>query len=186
MADQMNHRDCLYWEFPAQLSEDHIDHMLLGSESWPQQAGKIGVDQETATNVRQVQTQHMSEYHPLSLTMYALGIKANQQCWQYSISGPAQSELLTYAEGGDRYDAHVDTMRLSDQMVRKLTVILMLNDQYEGGRFYFQTDLHHRQHILTKTGTVLVFPSHIMHGVEPITQGTRRSVVSWLSGPDFK
>ena len=95
-------------------------------------------------------------------------------------------ELLKYVEGGDRYDAHVDTARLGDNLVRKLTVILMLNDDYEGGKFYFQQDLHHRQFITKVAGKVLVFPSHIMHGVEPLELGVRHSVVAWISGPDFK
>jgi len=179
-------QDYLYWEFPAQVSQYLIDQLMTEAHTWPSESGRVGDQQVEAHNIRQVQTRAMSEYHPISLIMYALGIKANQRCWQYDITGPAQSELLTYGAGGDRYDAHVDTARLSDHWVRKLTVILMLNDQYEGGRFYFQTDLHHRQHITTKTGTVLVFPSHQMHGVEPLQSGTRHSVVSWLSGPDFK
>jgi PKHD-type hydroxylase len=178
--------DYLYWEFPTIVPSVQIEQLLTEAKTWPIESGKIGEQQEQAHNIRQVQTQRMSEYHSVGLIMYALGIKANQRCWQYDVAGPAQCELLTYGEGGDKYDAHVDTGRLADNLVRKLTVILMLNDQYEGGRFYFQTDLHHRQYIENKTGTILVFPSHQMHGVEPIEKGTRHSVVSWLSGPDFK
>ena len=58
--------------------------------------------------------------------------------------------------------------------------------EYEGGRFYLQQDLHHRLYINTEAGKVLVFPSHVMHGVEPLELGVRHSVVAWISGPDFK
>jgi PKHD-type hydroxylase len=179
-------QDYLYWEFPAQISKDHIQQLLQDSVTWPTQTGRIGEKREQALNIRQVTTRAMSEYHPISLQMYALAYMANDQCWRYKLGGPTQLELLRYAEGGDRYDAHVDTARLSDDWVRKLTVILMLNDDYEGGRFYFQQDLHHRQYINTEAGKVLVFPSHIMHGVEPLELGVRHSVVAWISGPDFK
>lgn len=179
-------KDYLYWEFPAQISPDQTQQLIQHSATWPTQSGRIGEQQVEAHNIRQVTTRPMSEYHPISLQMYALAHLANQQCWQYTLGGPTQLELLQYGEGGDRYDAHVDTARLSDDLVRKLTVILMLNDDYEGGRFYFQQDLHHRQHITTQAGKVLVFPSHIMHGVEPVELGVRHSVVAWISGPDFK
>jgi predicted 2-oxoglutarate/Fe(II)-dependent dioxygenase YbiX len=32
----------------------------------------------------------------------------------------------------------------------------------------------------------LIFPSFILHGVEPVTSGIRRSIVSWMIGPWFK
>ncbi len=35
-------------------------------------------------------------------------------------------------------------------------------------------------------GTVLVFPSFMPHGVEPVTKGVRYSVVTWMVGPYFK
>lgn len=186
LVEHFMKKDYLYWEFPAQIPKDQTLQLLQDSVTWPTQPGRIGDQQEEAHNIRQVTTRLMSEYHPISLQMYALAHKANHQCWQYQLGGPTQLELLQYAVGGDRYDAHVDTARLSDDLVRKLTVILMLNDDYEGGRFYFQQDLHHRQYIQTEAGKVLVFPSHIMHGVEPLESGVRHSVVAWISGPDFK
>lgn len=185
LVDAMK-QDYLYWEFPAQIPQQHIQQLMQDSVSWPSQPGTIGDQQEHAHNIRRVKTKPMNEFHPISLQMYALAHMANRQCWQYQLGGPTQLELLQYGEGGDRYDAHVDTARLSDELVRKLTVILMLNDDYEGGRFYFQQDLHHRQYMQTQAGKVLVFPSHIMHGVEPLELGVRHSVVAWISGPDFK
>jgi PKHD-type hydroxylase len=37
-----------------------------------------------------------------------------------------------------------------------------------------------------KKGTVLVFPSFILHGVEDVEEGERYSVVTWMVGPWFK
>jgi PKHD-type hydroxylase len=37
-----------------------------------------------------------------------------------------------------------------------------------------------------KQGTVIVFPSYVLHEVTPITQGTRHSLVAWLAGDPFK
>jgi predicted 2-oxoglutarate/Fe(II)-dependent dioxygenase YbiX len=35
-------------------------------------------------------------------------------------------------------------------------------------------------------GTVLVFPSFMPHGVEPVTKGIRYSIVTWMVGEYFK
>jgi PKHD-type hydroxylase len=35
-------------------------------------------------------------------------------------------------------------------------------------------------------GTVIVFPSFVIHEVKKITAGTRRSLVTWVNGPRFK
>ena len=35
-------------------------------------------------------------------------------------------------------------------------------------------------------GSVLLFPSYILHRVTPIKSGVRRTLVNWISGPHFK
>jgi hypothetical protein len=59
-----------------------------------------------------------------------------------------------------------------------LSVVGVLNDDYEGGNFYMFDD-----HLVElKTGDVLIFPSTFMyiHKVTPVTKGTRYSWVSWV------
>lgn len=36
-----------------------------------------------------------------------------------------------------------------------------------------------------KTGTMIVFPSHIWHKVGPVTKGVRKSLVGWVVGKPF-
>ena len=57
-----------------------------------------------------------------------------------------------------------------------LSVLGILNDDYEGGEFYLideKTDL--------SKGDIIIFPSNFMypHKVEPVTKGTRYSYISW-------
>jgi predicted 2-oxoglutarate/Fe(II)-dependent dioxygenase YbiX len=58
-----------------------------------------------------------------------------------------------------------------------LSIVGILNDDYEGGDFIMWQDTK----IDLKQGDVLVFPSVFMypHRVERITKGTRYSFVSW-------
>ena len=67
--------------------------------------------------------------------------------------------------------------------VSKLSLTIILNDDFEGGEFEF-----HNNHSPIKengVGTAIVFPSYLVHRVRPITKGTRYSLVSWFCGEPF-
>jgi len=72
-----------------------------------------------------------------------------------------------------------------DTECRKLTVLAFLNDDFEGGKFYFQI-AHEKIYPPQEKGTVIVFPSFLPHGVEDIISGTRYSVVCWMVGKFFR
>jgi hypothetical protein len=181
----MSNQDAIYWEFPEHISKDVIDLFLRDAVNLPVHQGFVG-EKDLLNDFRQVSCQSLGEFNFFSLLLMSFGIKANNRVWRYDVFETNQCDLLTYHEGGDKYDGHVDTLRLAPGVVRKLTVLAFLNDDYEGGRFFIMLDERHKQYIETKAGTVIVFPSHMLHGVEPVTKGIRRSVVSWLVGPDFK
>ena len=58
-----------------------------------------------------------------------------------------------------------------------LSILGVLNNDYEGGEFYLIDDI-----IDLKKGDVIIFPSNFMypHKVEPVTKGTRYSYISWI------
>jgi predicted 2-oxoglutarate/Fe(II)-dependent dioxygenase YbiX len=58
-----------------------------------------------------------------------------------------------------------------------LTVLGVLNDDYEGGEFILIDEK-----INLSKGDMLVFPSNFMfpHKVEPVTKGTRYTFISWI------
>jgi len=39
---------------------------------------------------------------------------------------------------------------------------------------------------LKTQGTALIFPSFIVHKVNPVTKGTRHSLVAWIEGPKWR
>ena len=59
-----------------------------------------------------------------------------------------------------------------------LSVLGLLNDNFEGGEFV----LFDNKIITLEQGDLLIFPSNFMypHKVEPVTQGTRHSYISWV------
>jgi hypothetical protein len=122
----------------------------------------------------------------LGATLSGIGFRQNYKNWNFNITHCNQSEFLRYDKNG-HFSTHVDTFTKSykDPNCRKLTVLLFLNDDFDGGKFFMlngSEKIYPRQHI----GDVVVFPSFLMHGVEPVTRGIRRTVVTWMLGPYFK
>jgi len=136
------------------------------------------------TSIRNVERVMLNTYKDVGGRLAAAGFAANNQAWKFQITHANQAEFLKYPAGG-RYTAHMDTFLNPESECRKLTVLAFLNDDFEGGRFFIQ-DGHERYYPPQDKGTVLVFPSFLLHGVEDITAGTRYSAVCWLVGPFFK
>lgn len=120
----------------------------------------------------------------IGATLTATGLNANNYWWQYNITHSNQTEFLIYKPKG-HYSQHTDTLHAHSNETRKLTALAFLNDDYEGGKFYLNSYGIVTYPPQTK-GTVLVFPSYMIHGVEPVTKGIRYSCVTWLVGPYFK
>jgi len=90
-----------------------------------------------------------------------------------------QIDLLKYGVGG-KYNIHTDHFT---NVPRHLSIIMNLNDKYEGGDLIFadQKDSEIKRLKLGK-GSIVFFPSNFMypHCIEPITKGIRYSIVAWL------
>lgn len=90
-----------------------------------------------------------------------------------------QINLLKYSKGC-KFETHTDNY---NNFSRNLSVIINLNDKYKGGDLVFtdQKKEEIKRFKLTK-GTIVFFPSNFMypHKIEPITEGTRYSIVAWI------
>ena len=135
-------------------------------------------------NIRNVQRLQLPLFAGIGATLTAIGLQVNHQVWQYHITHSNQSEFLMYDIHG-KYETHTDTFHARSNETRKLTVLAFLNDDFEGGKFYIQNS-HERMYPQQTPGTVIVFPSFMPHGVEPVTKGVRYSVVTWMVGEYFK
>jgi len=135
-------------------------------------------------DIRNVQRLQLPLYAGIGATLTAIGLNVNHEIWKYDITHSNQSEFLMYDVKG-KYETHVDTFHGRSDEVRKLTILVFLNDDFEGGKFYIANG-HNRMYPEQKKGTVLIFPSFMPHGVESITKGIRYSIVTWMVGPYFK
>lgn len=125
--------------------------------------------------------------HPLSCVLNTYIMQANSAAgWMYDISEFQAVQLGRYTEGG-HYDWHKDIgVPNENGLQRKLTAVLLLNEQpeYEGGLLELKD--HDDPSPMTKKGSVIVFPSFLDHRVTPVTKGARFTAVCWAAGPAFR
>lgn len=110
----------------------------------------------------------------------------NAQFFGFDLTGLEQGLQFTrYAAPGQHYDWHVDKGYLTP--TRKLSVSIQLSDpsEYKGGDFEMMFGKR-AQKVPRQRGMGIFFPSYVLHRVKPVTQGTRYSLVAWISGPPFK
>ena len=175
-----------FWQFPAGTIPDVlIEDTIKLADTKQREDGKM-IDGSVDKKIRSVERTPLDEFDPIGVFMFGLAVKANQALFRYELGGPCQFEMLHYDKQGDHYDGHVDTIEYDNGFSRKLTIMGYLNDDYKGGGFYFQTLQGVKHTVEVSKGTVLVFPPFIMHGVEPVEEGVRQSVVGWVTGPTFK
>jgi len=148
----------------------------------------IGEGQDPVANInldiRNVLRVILSQNQGIGATLTSCGLNINHEKWQYNITHSNQTEFLMYDVNG-KYEAHVDTFHQLGNETRKLTCLAILNDDFEGGKFYIMNS-HEKIYPPQEKGNIIVFPSFMVHGVEPVTKGKRFTVVTWLVGPYFK
>lgn len=180
--------DYTYWHFSDAMTHDSCKKLIDSLEAQVQgEEAKIGGVSEGVINkeIRDVKKIQLPSYRGIGATMAGMGMAANRQAWKFDITHANQCDYLKYDVEG-HYHAHVDTFIMpSDPQTRKLTILAFLNEDFEGGKLFIQNG-HEKTYPPQGAGTCLVFPSFLVHGVEPVTKGIRRSIVTWLVGPWFK
>ena len=119
--------------------------------------------------------------------------------WRYDIKAAEPTQITRYKKGGfydfhrdgrgdhlSAYDSsHNDFLR---GHVRKLSMSVILNNNFEGGEFEFASYSKTQCNITAipvRAGSIILFPSSMNHRVAPVTKGIRYSLVTWFLGPPF-
>ena len=148
---------------------------------------KLKLAEVVDTSIRNVNGYSLTFKTPTSLFYFNLIKKEIERLFfYYKIKFPklnseviSQIELLKYGTGG-KYEIHVDQFSSGP---RHLSVIINLNENYEGGDLIFTDQKNNEiKRLKLNTGSVIFFPSNFMypHKIEPITKGERYSIVAWL------
>jgi PKHD-type hydroxylase len=112
--------------------------------------------------------------------------KINAQHFRFDLTGfgePLQLTNYNQSENG-MYGWHLDC---GGGISRKLSMAVQLTDpsEYEGGNLQVMSG-GEPQNVRKQRGLIAIFPSYTIHQVTPVTQGSRQSLVAWVSGPAFK
>ena len=129
-------------------------------------------------------------------------VEANKQSgWNFDVTAVESMQITKYKPGGfytwhrdgpsDCLSAYeIPKNKSLDGKVRKLSMTILLNGNYQGGELQFaryrKFDCNAHTPDFKNAGSVIVFPSFIEHQVTPVTKGTRYSLVAWFVGPPFK
>jgi PKHD-type hydroxylase len=117
--------------------------------------------------------------------MTEIGMSANLE-FGFDISDGEDIQVGWYEEGG-HYGFHsdVDPYNTTRGYHRKVTIVLCLEDEYEGGELEFNFGKENAT-LKLKKGEAVAFPSWLLHKVHPVTSGTRATAVKWLTGPFWR
>lgn len=113
----------------------------------------------------------------------------NAQYFGFDLTGFGEALQLTHYDGTDNgmYGWHQDYGGDKVGVSRKLSLVVQLSDpnEYEGGNLQIMSSAHPTT-VRKERGFVTAFPAYMLHQVTPVTQGTRQSLVAWVSGPPFR
>jgi PKHD-type hydroxylase len=111
----------------------------------------------------------------------------NGKYFQFDLFGYVENLQYTVYGIDGHYTWHIDSISDISVPPRKLSTVLMLSspEEHKGGDLQVFTGKE--PHTLErKKGRLYLFPSYVLHRVTPVTSGTRKTLVSWVSGNKFR
>jgi PKHD-type hydroxylase len=113
-------------------------------------------------------------------------LNLNERFFKFDLFGIDEGfQFTNYVAPSGKYQKHTD--RSMNFPVRKLSISIQLSnpEEYKGGELYLYDD--DKGTLMDKTqGTLIIFPSYVLHEVMPVTKGERNSLVTWVTGKQFK
>ena len=119
----------------------------------------------------------------------------NSKFFHFDLYGYDYFQYSEYhGDKSGKYNFHMDIFTNEESyaspLTRKLSLVLLLSEpgvDFEGGEFQMNVGSEDKLETLQmKKGTLIAFPSFMIHRVTPVTKGIRRSIVIWVEGPKFK
>ena len=105
--------------------------------------------------------------------------------FKYDINGIEKAQIISYKAPSKGYEYHMDIGPEGTAATRKISMSLLLNEDYEGGEICFRSSEYERC-TRPEKGEAVIFSSFLSHKVKPITKGERFVVVAWFTGPPFR
>ena len=115
-------------------------------------------------------------------------LNLNEKFFKFDLFGLNEGfQFTNYEAPSGKYGKHID--RGINTPVRKLSISIQLTEpkEYEGGELKLYDGDDDEANVMDKAqGTLIMFPSYVLHEVMPVTKGERNSLVTWVTGKQFK
>jgi PKHD-type hydroxylase len=170
--------------FEKALSKDFCEY-LIKSINWSKtETGKLNRKErgEIDPKARISQIYWEELLSPIGCVVQSYIVEANKN-WNYDIRRLEKIQMSQYGIGG-HYNWHMDSRAPVNDEQRKLSISILLNDDFEGGGLEIESNKD--ENVLKYQGDIVVFPSFLQHRVLPVTDGIRYSAVSWAYGSTFR
>jgi PKHD-type hydroxylase len=178
-----------YYRFIKGIPDETIDNLVKILDTKELIDGQVGdaggIVNKTKRSAKIFWLPKTDEFLEIYKIMSDFILKCNQEFYGFRLSHISENLQYTVYTADDQghYDWHIDMG--PEKARRKLSLVCQLSDpsEYEGGELQINTG-----QIMVpekEKGTVILFPSYLLHRVTPVTKGTRRSLVLWIEGPAF-
>jgi PKHD-type hydroxylase len=178
------------------FTDDELDKIIEISERQELVPGKTGGAGDGNISEIRVSKIAFVNYNPDTQWIYDklnwVISTVNDRYYNFNLNGYSTYQYGTYdSDHAAQYNWHMDTFFgpivekfSAEHETRKLSLSLLLNDNFEGGEF--QMNLGETPETIEfKKGRILLFPSFLTHRVARVTSGIRKSLVVWVTGPKF-
>ena len=204
-----------YWQFESVISPEDCDKIIKYGQSKDLRRANTFGDEDGGT-VRNSDVSWIGDDGVLLEKLNSFTAGANRSAgWNFDIQHGAENIQFTEYKLGQYYDWHNDGQgdtpnvyrrdipgisELPEEvprgynkahvgMMRKLSVVVQLSDPktYKGGTLQIRCPESLAVFEPTnKQGSIIVFPSFMIHRVRPVTKGVRHSAVIWHLGRPFR
>ena len=111
----------------------------------------------------------------------------NNIYWRFKINYLGESSIVSYINKKDNYGWHIDWSSNLSSCNRKISVLIQLSDpnNYKGCNLQIKTSKFTNFTFSTELGSILIFPSFLLHRATKLISGERDVLVLWYHGDSF-
>ena len=180
---------CPYYYFEGAIPPEMCDTIIELGKNKIQEDASINANKDVDDSFRKGEVAWIKDEWLQNMIGSYVGLANGNAGWNFILTTKEDVQFATYTDGGF-YNWHRDC-DINQENYRKLSVSVQLSDydSYEGGDLLLKHVWGNMRlpmdEAIYKQGTIIVFPSMLLHQVTATTKGTRHSLVQWYSGPDF-
>ena len=183
-------REVPYYWWDSAISPEMCNAIIAEGEKLNIEVAGVKDDKTVNKKVRTTDVAFFPSDHPIEgICKHFIDLANEGGKWNFDLDSTEKVQFGKYMPGSF-YLPHRDC-DVEAYSNRKLSISVQLSDgdRYSGGDLRitnFDNGQCEMPEAIRNQGSVIVFPSMLLHEVTKVRSGTRYSLVQWHSGPDFK